>query len=242
MKHSKVWAPEAVRRVRIPEKTKVGEYLVADDARALLSIVQMGVLELHTWNSTADRLEEPDRIVIDLDPGSEVRWAEVIEGAQLVRAALRALGLGAFVKTTGGAGLHVVVPLVPERPWQECLAFARGICTALVRHDSRRYTVAFARAGRDSKILLDYLRNNRTNTSVAAYSARARDGAPVSVPVAWDELSARARPERYTVKTVPRRLASLGADPWAGYEDARRPLGRTMVDAVEALGGAAVAR
>ncbi len=220
MKHSKVWAPEAVRRVRIPEKTKIGEYLVVDDARALLSVAQMDVLELHTWNSTVDRLEEPDRIVLDLDPGPEVRFAEVVRAARLVRDALGAVGLASFVKTTGGAGLHVVAPLVPA-PWQACLGFSRAVATALARHDPRRFTVSFAKAGREAKILVDYLRNNRTNTSVAAFSTRARPGAPVSVPLAWEELSARLRPERFTLTTVPRRLRSLGSDPWAGYEAAR---------------------
>jgi bifunctional non-homologous end joining protein LigD len=235
MKHSKVWAPEAVRRVAIREKTKTGEYLVVDDARALLSVVQMDVLELHTWNSTTDRLEEPDRIVLDLDPGPAVAFAEVVRAARLVRDALAALGLASFAKTTGGAGLHVVVPLVPVRPWQECLAFARGFAGAIARHDPRRFTVAFAKAGRERKILLDYLRNNRTNTSVAAYSTRAREGAPVSVPVAWDELGPRLRPERHTIRTVPRRLAAQRVDPWAGYDAARRPLDAARVAAVATL-------
>ncbi len=233
MKHSRLWAPEVVRRVNIREKTKVGEYLVVDDARALLSIVQMDVLELHTWNSTVDHLEEPDRIVLDLDPGPEVPWPEVVHAARIVRAALEALGLAAFVKTTGGAGLHVVTPLVPGRPWTECLAFARGLATAIARHDPARFTIAYAKAGRERKILLDYLRNNRTNTSIAAFSTRARPGAPVSVPLAWDEL-ARARPERHTLRTVPRRLVRLGADPWADYDRARRSLARSRLDAVGA--------
>ena len=236
MKHAKQWASVAVRRVRIREKTKVGEYLVVDDRAALLSIVQMDVLELHTWSSTTDALEEPDRIVLDLDPGEEVGWPEVVRAARLVRDALRALGLGAFVKTTGGAGLHVVAPLVPQARWEECLRFARGLATALAHHHPRRFTTSFARAGREGRILLDYLRNNRTNTSVAAFSARARPGAPASVPLAWDELSARSRPERHTVRTIPRRLAALRADPWAGYDDARRPLGRARVAALGSLG------
>jgi bifunctional non-homologous end joining protein LigD len=228
MKHSKVWAPAAVRRVRIPEKTKVGEYLVVDDEEALLSIVQMDVLELHTWNSVVERVEEHDRLVLDLDPGPEVPFAEVVRAARLAREALAALGLAAFVKTTGGAGLHVVSPVVPT-PWHECLAVARALASALARHDPDRLTTAFARAGRERKILVDYLRNNRTNTSVAAFSTRARPGAPVSVPISWDELSARMRPEGHTVFTVPRRLRSLRSDPWAGYDAARRPLDRARL-------------
>jgi bifunctional non-homologous end joining protein LigD len=235
MKHSKVWAPAVVRRVRIPEKTKLGEYLVVDGREALLSVVQMDVLELHTWNSTVDRLEEPDRIVLDLDPGPEVPFADVVAAARLVRDALAGLGLASFVKTTGGAGLHLVVPLAPLSRWDECLAFARALATAIARHDPRRFTVAFAKAGRERRILLDYLRNNRTNTSVAAFSARARPGAPVSVPLAWDELGARLRPDRYTLATVPRRLASLRGDPWRGFESARRPLDRARVEAASGL-------
>ncbi|HEX9050609.1 MAG TPA: DNA ligase D [Anaeromyxobacter sp.] len=232
MKHSKVWAPAAVRRVAIREKTKTGEYLVADDATALLSLVQLDVLELHTWNSTTERLEEPDRLVLDLDPGPEVRFAEVVRAARLVRDALSALGLASFVKTTGGAGLHVVVPLLPARPWQECLAFSRALAAALAHHDPRRFTTAFAKAGRERKILIDYLRNNRTNTSVAAFSTRARPGATVSVPLSWDELGPRLCLERHTIRTVPRRLASLRADPWHGYEAARRPLDPARLAAV----------
>jgi bifunctional non-homologous end joining protein LigD len=238
MKHSKVWALPALRRVHIQEKTKTGEYLVADTPAALLSLAQMDVLELHTWNSTVDRLEEPDRIVLDLDPGPEVRFAEVVRAARTVRDALLALGLPSFVKTTGGAGLHVVVPLVPDRPWQECLAFARRLAEVLARHDPKRYTVAFAKAGRERKILIDYLRNNRTNTSVCAYSTRARRGAPVSVPLAWDELDPRTPPARFTLRTVPRRLATLGTDPWQGWERARRTLDRARQDALAGLPGA----
>jgi bifunctional non-homologous end joining protein LigD len=234
MKHSKLWAPAAVRRVRIPEKTKLGEYLVVDDAAALLSIVQMDVLELHTWNSTTAALEQPDRIVLDLDPGPEVGWPEVVAAARLVRDALSALGLASFVKTTGGAGLHVVAPLVPARDWTGCLAFARGLAATLVRHDPRRFTASYAKRGRDRRILLDYLRNNRTNTSVAAFSSRARAGAPVSAPLAWDELGPRLRPDRLTVKTVPRRLRALGADPWAAYPAAGRPLEDAALAAVAA--------
>jgi bifunctional non-homologous end joining protein LigD len=187
MKHSKVWAPGALRRVRIQERTKLGEYLVVETRAALLSLAQMGVVEVHTWNSRVGGLEEPDRIVVDLDPGPRVTWGDVAAAARTVRAALAALELQSFVKSTGGAGLHVVVPVAPERPWTECLEFARGFARAAAAADPRLFTTSFARAGREERILLDYLRNNRTNTSVAAFSARARPGLPVSVPLAWDE-------------------------------------------------------
>lgn len=224
MKHSKVWARGPVRRISIREKKKVGEYLVVDDAPALLSLAQLNILELHTWNSRAEHLEEPDRIVLDLDPGPEVPWREVVSAAHEVREALRAEGLASWVKTTGGAGLHVVAPVQPRRDWSACLAFSRRLAQALAAQGPRRYTVAYARAGREALILLDYLRNNRTNTSVAAFSPRARPGAPVSTPIAWDELTPRLRPARFTLRTVPRRLRALKADPWRGYWRCRQEL------------------
>jgi len=217
LKHGKTWGPRMLRRVRIREKTKVGEYMVADTVDGLVAMMQMNWLEIHTWNVTTAHLEQPDRLVIDLDPGPEVVWRDVVAAARDTRALLQSLGLETWVKTTGGRGLHVVAPLVPEASWSDGLAFAEGIADQLVRSAPRRYTTAFAKAGRERQILVDVMRNNRANTAVAAYSPRARAGAPVSTPLAWDELSSRRPPQRFTVKTVPSRLARLGADPWAEY-------------------------
>jgi len=232
MKHAHRWAPEGLRRVAIREKTKIGEYLVADSVAALVGLVQMGILEIHTWNSTTDHLERPDRIVLDLDPGPRIAWPAVIGAAGLVRTALEALGLKSFVKTTGGRGLHVVVPVEPRASWDECLAFSLAVADAVVRLDPRTYTTAFAKAGRENQILIDYLRNNRANTSVAAYSTRAKAGAPLSVPLAWDELSARVRSDHYTVRTIGRRLASVRSDPWQAYWKTQQRIPR---DAIERL-------
>lgn len=225
MRHSRVWGPWPLRRVKIREKTKLGEYLVIERAASLVALAQMDILEIHTWNTRAEHLEQPDRLVIDLDPGPEVKWPQVVAAAREVRAALRSVRLESWVKTTGGAGLHVGVPLLPERDWSEVLAFARAFAQALERGAPRHFTTAFAKQGREKKILLDYLRNNRTNTSVAAFSPRARPHAPVSVPIAWEELSPRLRPERFTLATVPRRLARLRADPWRGYWTSNQSLG-----------------
>ena len=162
--------------------------------------------------------------MLDLDPGPEVSWRQVIDAARLVRGALRALGLQSWVKTTGGLGLHVVAPLLPERDWSECLAFARDVALAVERQHPRLYTTRYAKTGREAKILIDYLRNNRTNTSIAAFSTRARPGAPVSFPLDWEELTPRLDPLRLTVRSVPRRLARQRVDPWAGYFRARQRL------------------
>jgi bifunctional non-homologous end joining protein LigD len=243
MKHAKVWAPwpersggpQPLRRVRIREKTKIGEYLIADSVSAAVGLVQMGILEVHTWNSRFARVEQPDRIVIDLDPGARVTWPRVIGAARVVRELLDALGLDSFVKTTGGRGLHVVVPLVPRDDWSHCLSFARAVADALVRHGPGEFTARFSKTGRDSAILVDYLRNNRTNTSIAAYSTRAKPDAPVSVPVAWTELSAGRGPERFTACTVPHRLARLRRDPWAEYWTTKQTIPRGAIGALERL-------
>jgi bifunctional non-homologous end joining protein LigD len=232
MKHSKVWAPAPLRRVRIQEKTKIGEYLIADDVAGVVGLVQMGVLEIHTWNSDYARPEQPNRIVFDLDPGDEVPWGRVVDAARLLRQSLQTLGLESFVKTTGGAGLHVVVPLVPRAQWSECLAFSRALAAAIEASDPARFTIDFARAGRARKILIDYLRNNRTNTSIAAYSTRAKPCATVSVPVTWNELKPSLDPASFTIVTVPRRLAKLRRNPWADYHTAKQKLTRQMLKAM----------
>jgi bifunctional non-homologous end joining protein LigD len=236
MKHSPAWAHEALRRVRIQEKKKVGDYVIADDITAIVGLVQMGVLEIHTWNSTLEDLERPDRLVIDLDPGDQVGWPEVIAAARSVRSALEALDLESWVKTTGGRGLHVVAPLRPHADWSECLAFARGLSEAIARAQPNRYTTEFAKAGRARKILIDYLRNNRTNTSIAAYATRARDGAPVSMPLRWEELRPSTEPRAFSVTTVPQRLARLAGDPWKGYWSCRQRLTQQRLKAVDRLG------
>jgi bifunctional non-homologous end joining protein LigD len=215
LKHAKAWGPSVLRRVRIQEKSKVGEYLVADSIEAVVSLAQMGIVEIHTWNSTADDIEHPNRLVWDLDPGPKVSWKQVVKAAELVREVLKTLRLTSWVKTTGGRGLHVVVPLKPKRTVSECLDFSRAVSEAIARTDPLSYTTAFAKAGREGKILIDYLRNNRTNTSVCAFSPRARPGAAVSMPLDWDELDEPLR--RWTLLTVLRRLARLHADPWRHY-------------------------
>jgi bifunctional non-homologous end joining protein LigD len=235
MKHSKVWAPPALRRASIQEKTKRGEYLIADSAAAVVSLVQMDVLEFHTWNTRIDDVERPDRIVFDIDPGAQVPWARVIESARLMRKVLRTAGLESFPKTTGGNGLHVVAPLVPSADWRECLDFSRALAEAMERHDPAEYTTVFAKAGRERKILVDYLRNNRTNTSVAAFSVRARAGAPLSMPLRWEEVTPSLDPAAWTIVTAERRLSGLRRDPWRDYWTTRQQLPKHAVSALAAM-------
>lgn len=224
MKHSRAWAPPHLRRVKIQEKTKVGEYLIADTLPALVGLVQMGVLEIHTWNAGFEDVERPDRLIFDADPGPDVRWSAVIEAARRLRDALEALDLQSWVKNTGSRGLHVVVPIRPERDWADCLAFSRGLAERIAAENPPRYTTAFRKAGRERKILIDYLRNNRANTSVAAFSTRRRPHAPVSTPLRWEELSVLVPADHYTVLTLPGRLERLEADPWREYWRCRQRL------------------
>lgn len=227
LRHSGTTAPpKNVRVVKIQEKTKVGDYMIVDDESALIALAQRNILEFHTWNATIDRLEDPNRLVFDLDPGPDVTWRDVVEAARLMRQTLQDIGLDSWIKTTGGRGIHIVVPIRPT-PWDVCLEFARTVTSAIAERDPKRYTTRFAKAGRERQILLDYLRNNRTNTSVAAYSARARPHASVSMPLHWEELSARTKPERWTILTAPRRLAREG-DAWSdtGYARSRQRLPR----------------
>src|SRR6185503_7231317 len=132
LKHAKAWGPKALRRIKIQEKTKIGEYLVADSVAGVVSLAQMGIVEIHTWNSTADDIERPNRIVWDLDPGAAIAWQQVVKVAKVVREVLTTLKLRSWVKTTGGRGLHVVVPLKPKRTVAECLDFSRAVSEAIV--------------------------------------------------------------------------------------------------------------
>jgi bifunctional non-homologous end joining protein LigD len=234
MKHSKLWSPPALTRVKIREKTKVGEYLVIESPEALVSLVQMDILEIHTWNTRHRNVEYPDRIVLDLDPGPEIAWKTVVGAARAVRKLLQTLDLDSFVKTTGGRGLHVVIPLAPRHDWQACLDFSRAVAAALVRHDPELFTTTFAKRGRERQILIDFMRNNRTNTSIAAFSTRAREGAPVSVPLSWTELTPSLDPASFTVLTVPGRLKRQKRDPWAAYFTLKQRFSKTSVLALNA--------
>jgi bifunctional non-homologous end joining protein LigD len=234
MKHTRTWhPPDVIRQVKIREQKKVGDYAVVDSIAGIVALAQMNILEIHTWNTKVAHLERPDRIIIDLDPGPGVGWKEVVATAHLVRAALGALGLESFAKTTGGKGVHVVAPFVPQHDWDTCLAFARGVAEAMAREHPRRYSTSLAKAGREDKILLDYLRNNRGSTAIAAYATRARPGCPVAVPVTWEELTARLKPDQFGLRNVRERLRRLKQDPWRDYWKCRQ---RLEVSALRAVG------
>jgi len=224
MKHAPEGRLPALRRIHLREKKASGAYLLVDTQAGLGALAQMSVLEFHTWSSTEADIDAPDRLVFDLDPGPAVAWRDVVRAARTVHDRLRHLKLPAFLKTTGGRGLHVVVPLRPEVAWGPTLAFARSVAEAIAAEEPALYTTALPKAGREAKIFVDYLRNQRGATAVAAFSTRARPGAPVSVPLDWDELDDVSPARPLTVRSLPGRLAALKRDPWHAYEGGRRSL------------------
>jgi len=214
-KHAMRGAPPALRQMPIRESSKTENFVYVDDLAGLVSLAQIGTLEIHAWGARTDDVERPDRLVFDLDPDESVPWARVVAAARQVREFLRALGLESFLKTTGGKGLHLVVPVRRRHDWDEVKEFCGQVAAGIVRADPRGYTDKMSKAARRGKIYLDYLRNSRGATSVAAYSTRARPAAPVSTPLAWEELAADVRSDHYTIANLPGRLKRLRHDPWA---------------------------
>jgi bifunctional non-homologous end joining protein LigD len=213
-KHPWAGLSDVVRRVDVGEDEPM---LVIDDLAGLLNLVQAGTAEIHPWGSRADRLEHPDRLIFDLDPGEDVRWNEVIAAARDVRERLGALGLESFVKTSGGKGLHVVVPVDPVTTWEEAKAFTATFASSMAKTRPDRYVAILSKRARHGRIFIDYLRNERGATAIGAYSTRALPQASVSTPLAWDELSEGMRSDHFTVGNLRHRLEFLSRDPWPDF-------------------------
>ncbi|MBB2189594.1 DNA ligase D [Gluconacetobacter azotocaptans] len=207
-----------------PAATEGGTLIGIRDFEGLMGLVQAATLEIHPWGASCRDWDRPDMIVMDLDPGEGVPWTAVIDAAHEVRQRLEAVGLAAFVKLSGGKGLHVAAPLVPRADWRAVKAFTQGLARAMASDSPDCYVATITKARRQGRILVDYLRNQRGATAVAPYSTRARPGAPVSMPLAWDELGPEVGPAHFTLATAPARLAALDADPWEGFRKAARPL------------------
>ena len=198
--------------------------LTVDTPDALVSAAQMNTIEFHTWNSTARTIDRPDRVVFDLDPGEGVTWAHIQEAALLMRAMLDELGLASFLKTSGGKGLHVVVPIVPKLSYDVVKAFSQKVVVHLARTIPARFVAKSGGANRVGKIFVDYLRNGHGQTTAAAFSARSRPGLGVSMPVAWEQLMALKGGAQWTIATAREYLSFETGDPWAGYWTTKQTL------------------
>ena len=224
-KHPGEGASKHLRRVDISEDSKPDYNLTIRDAGSLIELVQMGVLEIHIWGSQARNLDKPDRLIFDLDPDPAVSWEQVVAAAREVRMVLEDhFELRTFLKTTGGKGLHLVVPIQARTPWDQAKAFCKGIADLIVRAAPDRYIATMSKKARQGKIFIDYLRNGRGATAIAPYSTRAKPGAPVSVPISWEELSPRLRSDQFTVTNHFERLDKLSVDPWEGIAAVKQSL------------------
>jgi bifunctional non-homologous end joining protein LigD len=193
-------------------------YIYVDDAEGLVSLVQMGTIEFHTWNATVDDVKHPDRIIFDLDPAPDVAWPAVKRAALDIRANLKKLELTSFLKTTGGKGLHIVLPFARGPSWSDAKQFARAFANAMATGEPDRFTINNRKDVRKGRIFIDYLRNDETASAVAAYAVRARPGAPVSIPIDWKELSALKSGGAFSIKNALKRRA----DPWKAMEKVAR--------------------
>jgi bifunctional non-homologous end joining protein LigD len=225
--------------LKIPEVTRLDTALdpehlpmiQIDSFTALIGAAQMNVIEFHTWNARSSRIEQPDRMTFDLDPGEGVEWPAVQEGAELAHGLLQEIGLKAFLKTSGGKGLHVVVPLTPRDDWDTVKDFSEAVVQHLAQVLPQRFVAKSGPKNRVGRIFVDYLRNGRGATTAAAYSARARPGLGVSMPCRWEELPALTSGAHWTIANAHERV-DLDDDPWADYAGTRQ----TLTKAKKALG------
>jgi bifunctional non-homologous end joining protein LigD len=229
-RHAMHGMSDAIHTVPIDEKDETRDYLYVSDLKGVVSLVQIGALEIHGWGSRVDDVEHPDVLVIDLDPDEGLDWSRVVEAAVDARDRLAAVGLESFVRTTGGKGLHVVVPLVPKRDWDEVREWAEAFAHAMARDAPKKYTSIMSKARRTDRVFIDYLRNARTATAIVSWSTRAKENAPVSMPLRWKELPSMplrwkelpdVRPADFHMRNAPERAAK---DPWEGFFDASKPL------------------
>jgi bifunctional non-homologous end joining protein LigD len=205
--------PDGIREGRIA----TSPYLAIDGLHGLVGMAQVSAIELHPWGAAEGDPDHPDTLVFDLDPGEGVPFAHVVRAAHNVRDRLRQLNMTSFCRTTGGKGLHVVVPIAPKADWEAVRLFCRGFAEILSAENPTRFLSTVKKADRRGRILLDWLRNALGATAVASFCPRARPGATVATPLAWDEVTEKLDPAMFTLRSVPERLGTLSSDPWIGF-------------------------
>lgn len=216
-KHIHTHFPSGIYGVKIPGKKNHGEYLYIKDREGLISLSQLGTIEIHPWESCINKIEYPDMLVFDLDPDPQISWKKIVSAALEIKKIFEQLDLKSFVKTTGGKGLHVVIPIKPQYEWREVKDFSKLLVTHLAMNAPEKYVTIMAKSKRHNKIFIDYLRNQRGATAIAPYSLRARKYAPIATPIAWDELTHDIRDTLFNIKSLSKRLKDLQKDPWADF-------------------------
>lgn len=207
-----------VKRIKVDNDDK-GQYLVANQIDAVLELVQLGVIEFHTWGSKVSNLNKPDRLTFDLDPDLSLPWEQVKQGAFLIKCMLDTMELESFIKSTGGKGLHIVVPIKPQHDFSIIKAFTKGIANYLADTIPSHFIAVMSKEKRKNKIFIDYLRNGKESTAVAAFSLRARSGATISTPITWEELNAEESPDRFRLLNIFDRMSEIDKNPWNQYEN-----------------------
>jgi bifunctional non-homologous end joining protein LigD len=225
-KHVTTGLGRHVRAVRLKDSSGQQNYLCIDDVRGLLELVQMNTLEFHPWGAHSSTTSRADRVVFDLDPHASVAWKDVAAGAALVRAHLSSLGLTAFLRTSGGKGLHVVVPLRPAAAWTQVRAFASSVAQALTALHPERFVAVAGEAKRGGRIFIDWLRNSRGATSIASYSLRARADAGVAMPLSWSQLAKLDGAHAFTIVNALAHIRRRRADPWRDIDSIEQTLPR----------------
>lgn len=223
-KHLASEAKTPLYTIDIKENKKTSPYVYIKDISGLIQLVQLGILEIHLWGCHIDKIEKPDMIIFDLDPAPDVEWKKVIAAAKWLRDELQKINLISFVKTTGGKGLHVVVPIKRLYSWEDIKFFASNFVEYLVSLKPDQYTGSMAKSKRTGKIFIDYFRNDRGATAIAPYSTRANEYASISTPLAWNELTTRIKSNTFTIKNLKKRLKNLKADPWKDFFNIKQKL------------------
>ena len=230
-KHLAKGFPDAITSIDIREKDGGSEpYMLLNSAEAIVSAVQMGAIEFHIWGSRTDNIEKPDRLVMDLDPDESLDFEAVKQAAYEMRDVLGSAGLESFALLTGGKGVHVVSPLDRRQGWETLGDFTRGIARRMAAADPETYVATASKAKRKGRIFIDWLRNRRGATAIAPFSPRARDGAPVAVPISWQALADVPAASHFTVERFQETYSALEDEPWKGYGAVRQSLSRAVLD------------
>lgn len=213
-----------VHPVTLRESNGRADYIYVDDIEGVLALVQMNTLEFHPWGAKRDAPDRPDRLVFDLDPDEGIAWSDLKRAAREVRDRLEEIGLHSWVRLSGGKGVHVCVPIARDSDWDAAKAFCEAFADAIVAQSPSRYIATASKTARKGRIFIDWLRNTRGATSVASWSLRARAGAPVAMPLRWEELSRTKSSTEFNPARALRRAASLREDPWEGFAATRQKL------------------